>query len=49
VPYRAFVFWILEDGSIVALAEAFRKFAGHASSSRAYPVGEGVGTIKADE
>jgi hypothetical protein len=42
-------FRLLEDGSIVALAEVLRKFAGYPSLSKAYPVGAGVGTIKAAE
>jgi hypothetical protein len=40
-------FRLLEDGSIVALAEILRKLADYASVSKAYPFGAGVGTIKA--
>jgi hypothetical protein len=42
-------FRLLEDGSIVALAEVLRKRTGFASLSKAHPVGAGVGTIKAAE
>jgi hypothetical protein len=42
-------FRLLEDGSIVALAEVLRKLADYASLSKAYPVGAGAGTIKAAE
>jgi len=40
-------FRLLEDGSIVALAEVLRKRADYALIEEAYPAGAGAGTIKA--